>query len=105
MLAASIRTLAHMKKSFDLDVELITAPVKAYTEWFTLTPEQQSAIATANPTLQEIPNWQPSEELLAIATVDDFMTAIESKKLDITHPLTDKGIDRFVSDWSAIIVG
>ena len=103
MLEASIRTAAHLKKGLELDVELETVPAKVLTEWFGKSPDEQSTVSTVNEGLTPIPAWEPSDELLAIQTVDAFMAAIESGKLDITHPLTDKGIDRFVADWSAIL--
>jgi len=104
MLEASVRSAAHMKKGIDLDVELLTAPAKVYAEWLTMPAEQRNSIETTNTSLQPIPDWQPAQELLTIATVDDFMHAITKGLLDITHPLTDKGIDRFASDWASILV-
>ncbi|MDE2589610.1 MAG: hypothetical protein KGL95_08100 [Patescibacteria group bacterium] len=103
MLEASIRTAAHLKKGLEINVELETVPAKVLTEWFGKTTVEQQTVDTSNTVLQPIPAWTPSEELLKIKTVDEFMSAITTGKLDITHPLTDKGIDRFVADWSAII--
>jgi len=103
MLEASVRSVAHLKKGIDLGCELITAPANIFADWFALTPEQQSAIDTKNSALTEIPNWSPTDELLQINSVESFMDAITTKKLDIAHDLTDKGIDKFVADWSQII--
>lgn len=103
MLEASIRTAAHLKKGLEINVELETVPAKVMVEWFGMSADAQQAVDTANTTLEPIPAWTPSEELLTIKTVDEFMQAVTAGKLDITHPLTDKGIDRFVADWSAII--
>jgi transaldolase len=103
MLEASVRTAAHFKKGLELNVELETVPAKVFVEWFGMTPEQQNTIVTDNTSLKPILAWEPSQELLDITTIDAFMQALESGKLDIIHPLTDKGIDRFVADWSAII--
>lgn len=104
MLEASVRNLQHVKKGLDLQVELITAPAKVYTEWLSMTLEQQQTINTQNAALQQIPLWEPTPDLISINTIDSFMDAIVNKKLDIHHDLTDKGIEKFVSDWSAIIV-
>ncbi len=104
MLEASIRNVEHLKAGLDLNIDLVTVPAKVYVQWFALSDEQKVAIKTTNPTLQEIPAWQPSDELLQIKTVDAFLDAITNGSLDITHPLTDKGVDRFVADWSAIII-
>jgi len=104
MLEASVRNASHMKKGLDLGVELITAPAKVYKEWFNLTFEQQKQVDTENETLQKIPEWIIPQELLSINTIEDFMKALENKLLDISHELTDKGIDRFVADWQQIII-
>lgn len=103
MLEASIRNLGHMKEGIDMGSELLTIPAKVYQEWFALSPEQQAAVKAETTGLQDIPQWTPSEELLAIQSVDELMQAIESGKLDITHPLTTAGIDKFVADWHAIL--
>lgn len=98
MLEASVRSIEHIKKGFEIGSELITAPGKVYREWFT------------NPTSQTLPNtlrpisyWQPPQNLLEISSINDFMSAIESGKLDIAHQLTDKGLARFANDWKAIL--
>lgn len=104
MLAASIRTPRHFKASIECGCEMITSPAKVYDEWLTMSEEDKNAIALEAPELKEIPLWEPSEELKSISTVDDFFKAIEEGKLDITHPLTDAGIERFVSDWQAILI-
>jgi transaldolase len=103
MLEASIRTVTHLQKGIALDVELATAPAKVYTEWFSMTDKEKSTAQTSPSSLTEIPYWQPTPELVGIKTIDDCMHAIENGALDITHPLTDKGIEKFIADWSAII--
>lgn len=103
MLEASIRSLAHMKAGMDMGSELLTIPAKVYQEWFALTAEQQAAVTTKLTGLQDIPQWTPSEGLLGMQSVDELMNAMESGKLDITHPLTTAGIDKFVADWHAIL--
>lgn len=105
MLEASIRRPEHIKRGINAGVEIMTIPAKACEEWFGLSSEQKEQL---NPTayakgLKPIPYWQPSEELLTITTIDEFMTALASKKLDISHDLTDKGIVKFAQDWKAII--
>jgi transaldolase len=103
MLEASIRTLAHLKKGIELEVQSTTAPMKVYKEWLEMSDDQKNSIQTINPNLTEIPYWQPSQELLQINSIDDFMGAIIDGTLNISHPLTDKGIEKFVADWSSII--
>lgn len=98
MLEASVRTHAHIAKGMEVGTELITAPAKVYQEYFS-----ESAEVPDEKSLKEIPYWEPSETLLGIETMDEFIDAIQSEALDITHPLTEKGIIRFVEDWKAIL--
>ncbi|MBI2442820.1 MAG: hypothetical protein HYV40_02845 [Candidatus Levybacteria bacterium] len=77
---------------------LVTAPAKVYRDYF-----QGIQASTKEIRLQPIPYWEPSEELLKIETVDGFMEAITSGKLDLHHDLTDKGIIRFSDDWNSLM--
>ena len=105
MLVASVRRIEHLKKSIDLQAEIITAPSKVYREWLTMPDDQKQGLDTNTYALdlKEIPVWQPTDEIRAIQSIEDFMQAIESNKLDIEHSLTTKGIERFTADWQAII--
>lgn len=108
MLEASVRTREHLAQGIAAKSELITAPGKIYKEWFSLSKDQQEQMVThasesAGTTLTPIPYWAPPHELLLIDTEDAFMDALESGRLSITHPLTEKGIERFVTDWQAIL--
>lgn len=102
MLEASVRSVEHFKKGFEVGSELITAPAKAYREYFSLPAMNHEPSSIVN--LKSIPYWQPSQELLEISSIDDFMSALESEKLDINHQLTDKGLVRFAQDWKAILL-
>ena len=104
MLAASIRTPRHFKASMEYGCEMITSPAKIYDEWFALSEDEQNAVALDATQLTKIPLWEPSEELKSITTIDGFFEAIENGTLDITHPLTDSGIERFVADWQQILL-
>jgi transaldolase len=103
MLAASIRNPGHIKASIDSRCELMTVPAKIYHEWFALS-EEQKLTDQSDESLQSLPLWQPSSELLGISSLDDFFKVIENGSLDITHPLTDAGIEKFVSDWQTIVL-
>ncbi len=100
MLEASVRSISHMNKGIELSTELMTVPIKIIREW---------AESLQNPTeepptnLTEIPSWQPGPELLNIKSVDEFMEVIDNGKLNIEHPLTTSGIEKFVADWKAIL--
>jgi transaldolase len=106
ILSASIRSPQHIKQTIDFNAEIITAPAKAYREWLTLTPQQINEIDTTTYTqnAKDIPYWKPPLELQQINTIEKFTEAIQTNKLDITHPLTDKGIEKFVADWKTILI-
>lgn len=98
MLEASVRNAEHIKRGIKAGVELLTAPAKVYHEWF-------SAGAIVNHPKgvnTKGVNINP-KDLFAIKSIDEFMQAIESGKLNIQHELTDVGIERFAADWKAII--
>lgn len=107
MLASSIRSAVHIRRSILANSDIITAPGKAYREWFSLTKQQQDALDvilyTKQMNLKQIPFWSPSQELLSISGFDEFEQAIASNKLNIKHALTDKGLQRFADDWHAIL--
>lgn len=98
MLEASVRTPEHITRGIEIGSELITAPMSIYEAYFA---KKQTAPAPKE--LSPLPIWTPAEDLRSITTIDGFMDAITSGKLNITHPLTDKGIERFVADWKAIL--
>lgn len=100
MLEASVRTSEHIKRGIDVGAELITAPMKIYDRWFSMKNEPMGYTKGLTP----LPIWTPEPELMSITTVEEFMHAITSNKLNISHPLTEKGITKFVEDWKAILV-
>ena len=104
MLEASIRRLEHMQRGIDAGTELITAPAKIYKEWFVMTPEQKKELTSDySQGLSQIPPWEPSEAIQNLNTVGQLVAAMTDNTLDIHHPLTEKGIVRFVADWQALI--
>lgn len=100
ILEASVRTLEHVTLGINVNTELITASAKVYQEWF---PANHSLTPQSNSQLAAIPYWNQPSELLEIKTLEEFFEALVSKRLDISHPLTDKGLVRFAQDWNAII--
>lgn len=107
LLEASVRRVEHLKRGLLAQVEIITAPAKVLQEWFTLSKEKKEALEplsyAQNLTKEEY--WQPSQELLSINSIDEFMEAIETGKLNIHHELTDKGVVRFAQDWKSLLQG
>lgn len=106
MLEASVRTVDDVRDGIRFKTELITAPAKVYREWFSLNKEEQAEEYEINDTdmLMQIPHWDPPLALLTTNTIEDFDRLIESGTLNINHPLTDVGIDKFVADWKALLV-
>lgn len=104
MLEASVRRAEHMQRGILANVEIITAPAKVYREWFALSEEQRGAIDHSSypTTLTKPVPFEPGA-LLSIETVEEFIDAVESGKLNIAHDLTTKGLVRFAEDWRAII--
>lgn len=100
LLEASVRNLNHLKTGINMETELITAPFKIYKEYFL----NQNDQINEDLNLKEITYWTPSSELIDINTIEDFMPAIETNRLNINHPLTYQGIDKFVADWKTIII-
>lgn len=103
MLSASIRNAYHMKKTIDLQCEIMTAPAKTYTEWFTMSDEQKNELTQPVENLTAVPVWEPSDAIKNIQTMEDFMSVIETGALDINHPLTKQGIEKFTADWKTLI--
>lgn len=99
MLAASIRSTRHLADSIELESELVTAPSKVYVEWFTNGEKPSEKVSG----LTVPPLWQPTEEIKKIDSIDTFHRALTDGILDISHPLTDKGIAKFTEDWKAIL--
>ena len=102
MLEASVRTLEHFNKGLEFGSELITAPLKIYKDYFSQNSTSNGSETQKN-TLENIKPWQPEADLVECPTIEDFMSTLSNGRLDITHELTNAGIDRFVSDWKAII--
>ena len=98
MLSASIRSASHLKACMELGSELITAPLKVYKEWLEGMTQPIQTQNLNNPELWEVPT-----QVKEIQTLDGFFMAIENKTLDISHSLTDKGLDKFTEDWKAIL--
>ncbi|MBI4078717.1 MAG: hypothetical protein HY429_00230 [Candidatus Levybacteria bacterium] len=106
MLEASVRSTSHIKRGINAEVELLTAPATVYKEWFTLKSEEREKLDTQQyaASLSDLPKWEIPHHLLPTATEDAFFHLLTTDKLNIRHPLTDKGILRFAEDWKSILV-
>lgn len=105
MLEASVRSSEHMDRGILAGVELITVPMKAYTEYFSRPEKEHTSLDNTAyaKELTALPAWTPPSTLMQIQTLTEFMQAIEADTLPITHELTDKGITKFVEDWNSIL--
>ncbi len=90
VLAASIRSLEHLLCCFQLDVDLVTAPATVLELWatrgFPLPDRELEPDASQEPiAYQELDLERPW------------------RSFDLGHPLTRKGIEKFVSDYRATV--
>lgn len=100
ILESSVRNLTHIQEGLKLNVPIMTIPAKVLEDWFAQNPKP----LTLNPKpLTSIPYWQIPEDLLHFQHVGELMGAIETGKLDISHPLTTAGVEKFAADWQSII--
>lgn len=92
VLTASVRGLDHFLFALSLGSDIITAPFKILKEW-------------AEKGLQ-IPNddfsYNPSN--LKKIPYQDLDLNKNWEEFNITHELTDSGIERFSSDWNSLII-
>lgn len=92
VLVASVRSMEHFIKSIELGADIITAPLKILKQWKELgmlvTSSKQSAVSNQlKPiTYQEIGLDKPWQEY------------------NLSHELTDAGIEKFAADWNNLIV-
>lgn len=91
VLAASVRHMEHFMQLIANGADIITAPFKILQEWGEagkpLPPENQTYVASG---LENI----PYETIDLERPWTDF---------DLSHELTDKGLERFSSDWNSLI--
>ena len=90
ILSASIRSLDHFLASLAYGADIITAPAKAIQEWVGAGKSSGAGHLYDSKALKPIPYKK-------LDLSEDW------RKVDISHPLTEKGIERFASDWNALI--
>lgn len=89
VLTASVRNMDHFLSAINIGTDIITAPYNILVEWGKNgTPTPQGV--QYEPQLKQI----PYKELERAKSWQEF---------DLSHPLTDAGIERFANDWNAII--
>lgn len=93
ILAASIRSTDQLIKCLELEVDIITAPFEVLKDWADLgKPSKNSQYET----LKEVQNLKPIlyQNLDMQKSWDQF---------NIQSELTDKGLQKFVQDWTGLI--
>ncbi len=91
VLVASVRSMDHFLRSLQLKADIITSPFKILKEWKDMgmsEPNDDYEYKTNN--LKDI----PYQELDLSKNWQEF---------NISHDLTDKGIERFSEDWNTLI--
>lgn len=91
VLSASIRSLDHLYASIAFGANIATVPQKVLADWSAAglaLPDKGFTYTPAN--LKPIP-------------YQEFDLSKPYQSFKISHPLTDKGIDRFAADWNALI--
>ncbi|MBI4253142.1 transaldolase [Candidatus Uhrbacteria bacterium] len=91
ILSASIRSIDHFLASLFYGADIITAPSTILLEW-----ADQGMPIPAKDYVYDTKNLAPI--LYRQISLDS-----DWRVLDISHPLTDKGIERFAADWNALI--
>ena len=92
VLAASARSVEHLLASLAFGADIITAPYHVLEAWGDMGMEIPSP---------DYP-YKPPKELKPINYTDyDLKKSLH--EFDITHELTDKGIEKFSKDWNSII--
>ncbi|MEO6509034.1 MAG: transaldolase family protein [Patescibacteria group bacterium] len=90
VLTASIRTNDHLLGALQLGTDIVTAPLKTYKEWF----ENGMVIPE---------NYVYNAEGLSPIEFKEVDLDKDWQEFNIQHELTEKGIEKFVSDWNNLI--
>lgn len=90
ILSASIRSLDHFLASLAYGADIITASAKTLREWIDSGKSSGALYYYDAKALKPIPYRK-------------FDLSKDWREVDISHPLTEKGIERFASDWNALI--
>lgn len=91
VLAASVRTLNHLLYAIQLGSDIVTVPAKILREWV----EKDLLLPDENFVYEQGPL-----EAILYKEIDLLKNW---REYDISHELTDKGIERFSEDWNKLI--
>jgi transaldolase len=91
-LAASIRSYDHLLASFAVGADMVTAPLKIYKEWAEKgmpVPDKEYVYSSSD---------------LSPINYSELDLSKDWRSYNITHPLTDKGLQRFSDDWNNLVM-
>jgi transaldolase len=91
VLSASVRSMEHFMQSLAVGADIITAPAKVLIDW-----------GNAGMPLPGADFVYDASAFKALPYTEVDMNK-DWREYDITHELTTKGIERFASDWNALI--
>lgn len=91
VLTASVRTIDHFLYALALRSDIITAPANVLYEW------QRTGMS--------LPSKEYIYETKKLAPIpyQNYDLNTDWRSLDITHQLTDKGLQRFADDWNQLL--
>lgn len=92
VLAASLRSVDHLLACFEVEVDIVTAPIEVLRKWVLSGGEKKSVVDYVYDKGDKL-----SIDYAEIDLEDDW------RKYDIDHELTRKGLNKFYSDWSGLI--
>ncbi|MCB9809029.1 transaldolase [Candidatus Nomurabacteria bacterium] len=90
VLAASIRSLEHISLSVYAGADILTIPYKLFAPW----AEHNFTV------MEDMSVDMPEREMIEYQNLD---TVTNWHDMDITHELTDTGLQKFADDWNAIM--
>lgn len=89
VLAASVRTLEHLTKVFEAEADIVTAPFEVLKDW-----------AEAGMPLEFEGDGGAELEKIEYETIS---LTNEWNAYDISHELTDAGLEKFAADWNGMV--
>ena len=91
ILTASVRSMDHFFSALALESDIITAPANMLREW-----------ARQGMQVPDVEFTYAASGLKPIPFIPLTLTG-GWRSLDISHPLTNKGIEKFAHDWNALL--
>lgn len=97
VLTASVRSLLHIQEAANMGSDILTAPIKVLEEWHSATSQSPSDGVPPSPYEgREGERWKP-------IAYKDLDLNKPWQEYNIEHELTNKGLEKFASDWNNLI--